>query len=67
MNTTEASSLMLVGCCAHLMSRGDGPFTARARTVAATAGLPAEVRAPEPVTAAEPTAVRLPAPRAVSA
>ncbi|GGL91155.1 hypothetical protein GCM10010129_38670 [Streptomyces fumigatiscleroticus] len=67
MNTMEASSLMLARCCAHLMSFDDDPFTVLAHTAAVTAGLPAEAWAPESVTAAKPTAVRLSAIQAVGA
>ncbi|MDG9710517.1 hypothetical protein [Streptomyces sp. DH10] len=66
MTTTEAFGLTLPRCCAHLMSWDDGPFTAPTHA-AVPAGLPAEKRTSESPTAAEPTAVRLSAPRAVGA
>ncbi|MET9686093.1 hypothetical protein [Streptomyces coeruleorubidus] len=67
MNTTEASGLMLPRCCAHLMSWDDGPLTARTPAAAVPAGPSTDARDPEYGTAAEPTELRLCAPRAVGA
>lgn len=67
MDTTEACGLMLPRCCAHLMSWGDGPLTARTSAVTVSAGLSAQAGAAGYGTAAEPTVLRLPASRAVGA
>ncbi|MFF7735334.1 hypothetical protein [Streptomyces sp. NPDC007984] len=67
MDPTEACGLMLPRCCAHLMTRGDGPPTARTPAVTAPAGLSARAGAAEYGSAAEPFVLRLPASRAVGA
>ncbi|MEU7327935.1 hypothetical protein [Streptomyces parvus] len=68
MDTTEACGLMLPRCCAHLMTWGDGPPTARTPAAAVPAGLSARAgAAAEYGTAAESSVLRLPASRAVGA